>query len=142
MGCPGSTDDLAAGNTGAVAAHPQDGLIGREHEIAVGRARLEALRGGAAGVVAVEGEAGIGKTALVDGYAAVASGMGIAVVRGAAHPFERNRPYRRGHRCSRTPHLRICGRADGRPSAASSWTRAAVTRPRPSATRGSGSSRR
>jgi DNA-binding CsgD family transcriptional regulator len=76
-----------------VAAHPPDGLIGREREIAMGRARLAAVRGGAAGVVVVEGEAGIGKTALVDGYAAVASGMGIAVVRGAAHPFERNRPF-------------------------------------------------
>lgn len=43
---------------------PED-LLGRETELALGRELLQGVRGGAAAVVVIEGEAGIGKTGFV-----------------------------------------------------------------------------
>jgi predicted ATPase len=50
------------------------------------------MRRGAAASLLIEGEAGIGKTVLVQRIAAEARNTGASVLSGGAHPFERNRP--------------------------------------------------
>ena len=67
----------------AVAAD-RDALVGRDAELASLRRALGTARGGSAHVVAIAGEAGIGKTRLVDEAAAEAGAGGAAVVRGRA----------------------------------------------------------
>jgi DNA-binding CsgD family transcriptional regulator/tetratricopeptide (TPR) repeat protein len=76
-----------------VPSHLPVDLIGREREFEVAHSRLDALLRGAAGVVVLEGEAGIGKTALAEWYAASATRSGVLVASGAGRPFERNRPF-------------------------------------------------
>ncbi len=70
-----------------------DGLVGREAELAVAAAAVGELGEGRASVLAVEGEAGIGKTRLVQSIADDARFRGLAVCCGQAHPFERTRPF-------------------------------------------------
>ena len=68
-------------------------LVGRDREIAVVRRLLDGLGDGRSATLIVEGDAGIGKTSLVD--VAVEEGLarGALVLAGAAHPFERSRPF-------------------------------------------------
>ncbi len=81
---------LAAGRS-AVTAPP---LVGREEERARLRERLERLRGeGASGVVAIEGEAGIGKSRLVADLIDAAESLGVTVLRGGADALERATAY-------------------------------------------------
>jgi len=54
-------------------------LVGREAELAVLRAALQSLRGGRGRVIALEGEAGIGKTRLVEELATEANRDGVRV---------------------------------------------------------------
>jgi DNA-binding CsgD family transcriptional regulator len=61
-------------------------LIGRERELAVLAACLEDVRAGRAGVVLVEGPAGIGKTALVERFLDEAEG--VTVIRGSGEQAE------------------------------------------------------
>jgi DNA-binding CsgD family transcriptional regulator len=72
---------------------PADDLIGRDAELSVGRQLIHTVRRGAAASLLIEGEAGIGKTVLVQRVAAEARISGAAFLSGAAHPFERNRPF-------------------------------------------------
>jgi len=72
---------------------PTDDLIGREAELSVGRQLIHTVRRGAAASLLIEGEAGIGKTVLVQRIAAEGRIIGAASLSGAAHPFERNRPF-------------------------------------------------
>ncbi|HEY6684109.1 MAG TPA: AAA family ATPase [Propionibacteriaceae bacterium] len=72
---------------------PADDLIGRDAELSVGRQLIHAARRGVAASLLIEGEAGIGKTVLVQRIAAEARISGAAFLSGAAHPFERNRPF-------------------------------------------------
>jgi tetratricopeptide (TPR) repeat protein len=72
---------------------PADDLIGRDAELSVGRQLIHTVRRGAAASLLIEGEAGIGKTVLVQRVAAEAGTIGAAFLSGAAHPFERNRPF-------------------------------------------------
>ncbi|WP_432510073.1 ATP-binding protein [Kineococcus sp. SYSU DK001] len=72
--------------------HPATGLVGRQEETARLRALLTGARTGHGSGVLVEGEAGIGKTALVEALTAEAAAAGTRVlrcrgVRGAATGF-------------------------------------------------------
>ena len=69
-------------------------LIGRDEELGLLLGRVRGIaRGHAATTVLIEGEAGIGKTRLLGTVAEVASERGMTVLRGAAHPLERTRPF-------------------------------------------------
>lgn len=72
---------------------PADGLVGRDAELALTAAEVGRLSEGRAGVLAIEGEAGIGKTRLVQSIVDDARSRGVAVFCGGAHPFERTRPF-------------------------------------------------
>lgn len=74
-------------------APPSDGLIGREQETDLALRLLDAVARGSARSLFFEGEAGIGKTALVDTLAEAAALAGVAVVRGGAHPLDQNRAF-------------------------------------------------
>ena len=69
------------------------GLVGREAELALAAAAVRDLSEGRASTLVIEGEAGIGKTRLVDCIVDDARSRGIAVYGGQAHPFERTRPF-------------------------------------------------
>lgn len=70
-----------------------DGLVGRAAELAVAAAALREVAAGRAAALAVEGEAGIGKTSLVRSLVADARARGVRSFVGGAHPFERTRPF-------------------------------------------------
>jgi DNA-binding CsgD family transcriptional regulator/tetratricopeptide (TPR) repeat protein len=70
-----------------------DGLVGREPELAVAAAAVRELNRGRASVLAIEGEAGIGKTRLVQSIVDDARSRDVAVHCGQGHPFERTRPF-------------------------------------------------
>jgi len=70
-----------------------EGLVGREAELALAASAVRELIGGRASVLAIEGEAGIGKTRLVQSIVDDARSRGAAVFSGQAHPFERARPF-------------------------------------------------
>jgi DNA-binding CsgD family transcriptional regulator/tetratricopeptide (TPR) repeat protein len=67
--------------------------VGREAELALAAAAVRQLSEGQASVLAIEGEAGIGKTRLVQSIADDARSRDVAVFCGHAHPFERTRPF-------------------------------------------------
>src|SRR5215471_18293383 len=69
------------------------GLVGREAELALAAAAVRRLSEGRASALVVEGEAGIGKTRLVQSIADDARSRDVAVFCGQAHPFERTRPF-------------------------------------------------
>jgi DNA-binding CsgD family transcriptional regulator len=69
------------------------GLVGREAELALAAAAVRQLSEGQASVLAIEGEAGIGKTRLVQSIVDDARSRDVAVFCGQAHPFERTRPF-------------------------------------------------
>jgi DNA-binding CsgD family transcriptional regulator/tetratricopeptide (TPR) repeat protein len=70
-----------------------EGLVGREAELALAAAAVRELSAGRASVLAIEGEAGIGKTRVVQSIVDDARSRGAAVFSGQAHPFERTRPF-------------------------------------------------
>ena len=70
-----------------------EGLVGREAELALVTAAVRELGEGRASVLVVQGEAGIGKTRLVQSIVDDARSHGATVFRGEAHPFERTRPF-------------------------------------------------
>ena len=70
-----------------------EGLVGREGELALAAAAVRELGEGRASVLVIEGEAGIGKTRLVQSIVDDARSRGVAVFSGQAHPFERTRPF-------------------------------------------------
>ena len=69
------------------------GLVGRKVELALAVAAVRQLSEGRASALVIEGEAGIGKTRLVQSIADDARSRGVAVFCGQAHPFERTRPF-------------------------------------------------
>ena len=86
---PGQAD-AGSGPAGAGAAGV--GLVGRNDELA----RLEAVaaraRGGAAEVVVVDGEAGIGKTTLLRAWAGLRTAAGDTVLMASCGPLDRSMP--------------------------------------------------
>ncbi len=70
-----------------------EGLVGREAELALAAAAVRQLSEGRVSVLAIEGEAGIGKTRLVQSIVDDARSRDVAVFCGQAHPFERTRPF-------------------------------------------------
>jgi hypothetical protein len=70
-----------------------EGLVGREVELALAAAAVHDLSEGRASALVIEGEAGIGKTRLVECVVDDARSRGVAVYDGQAHPFERTRPF-------------------------------------------------
>jgi DNA-binding CsgD family transcriptional regulator len=68
-------------------------LVGREPELALTGAAVRELREGRASTLVIEGEAGIGKTRLVQTIVDDARSHGVAVFCGQAHPLERARPF-------------------------------------------------
>jgi predicted ATPase len=69
------------------------GLVGREAELALAAAAVRHLTEGRSSVLVIEGEAGIGKTRLVQSIIDDARSRDVAVFCGQAHPFERARPF-------------------------------------------------
>jgi DNA-binding CsgD family transcriptional regulator/tetratricopeptide (TPR) repeat protein len=67
--------------------------VGREAELALAAAAVRQLSEGQASALAIEGEAGIGKTRLVQSIVDDARSRDVAVFCGQAHPFERTRPF-------------------------------------------------
>ena len=67
--------------------------MGREAELALAAAAVRELSEGRASVLVIEGEAGIGKTRLVQSIVDDARSRDVAVFCGQAHPFERTRPF-------------------------------------------------
>ena len=70
-----------------------EGLVGREPELALAAAAMRRLRDGYAAALVIEGEAGIGKTRLVQSLIEDARSRDVAVFSGQSHPFERSRPF-------------------------------------------------
>ena len=70
-----------------------DGVVGRAAELAAAASALGALAEGRASALAIEGEAGIGKTRLVQAIEEHARARHVSVLHGQAHPFERTRPF-------------------------------------------------
>jgi DNA-binding CsgD family transcriptional regulator len=70
-----------------------EGLVGREAELALAGAAVRELGEGRASVLVIEGEAGIGKSRLVQSIVDDARSRGATVFSGQAHPFERTRPF-------------------------------------------------
>src|SRR4051812_7386596 len=90
---PGSAAEVRAAldgllpAAGPVSISPEAGrLVGREAELDAARAALARAWEGALGTLLVTGEAGVGKTALVDALAAEARGNGGATLRGRGEP--------------------------------------------------------
>src|SRR5882757_7066455 len=80
--------------TGGVGAVLCPVLLGREAELAVLRAALAAAGQGHGGLVALAGEAGVGKSRLLAELAGEASAGGITVATGRAVPSGAVTPYR------------------------------------------------
>jgi DNA-binding CsgD family transcriptional regulator len=70
-----------------------NGVVGREAELAIAAAAVRQLCDGRGSTLAIEGEAGIGKTRLVQSVVDDARARGVSVFIGQAHPFERTRPF-------------------------------------------------
>ncbi len=70
-----------------------ESLVGREAELALVEAALRQLSADRSSVLVIEGEAGIGKTRLVQSMLDEARSRDMAAFCGQAHPFERTRPF-------------------------------------------------
>lgn len=76
-----------------MASATPDRLVGRQRELACVSALVEGVARGEAATLLIEGEAGIGKSLLVQSAIDLARDAGAAVFCGNAHPFERTRPF-------------------------------------------------
>ncbi len=85
----------AAGGTRArrVSAAGTGPLVGRRTELEAIRARLDAVQARRGGVLTIEGEAGIGKSRLVDELVRQARDAGATCLEGAADAVEQTTPY-------------------------------------------------
>ncbi len=90
LAAPGTASSPATEQPGPVVG---DWIIGRDAELEIAAAAVRELRDGRPTALTIEGEAGIGKSCLVDHIVADAQPRDVAVLRGQAHPFERSRPF-------------------------------------------------
>jgi class 3 adenylate cyclase/tetratricopeptide (TPR) repeat protein len=93
---PSPAADRASTTPEAAGRSPQAKIemVGRETERAIVVQRLRALRDdGAGGVIVIEGEAGIGKSRLVEFAVEQAQALGVTTLIGAGDPIERSTPY-------------------------------------------------
>jgi predicted ATPase len=67
-------------------------ILGRERELVILRSAVEEARSGRGRIVLIEGEAGIGKTCLVDACLAELEG-GFQILKTRAHELDRHRPF-------------------------------------------------
>jgi class 3 adenylate cyclase/tetratricopeptide (TPR) repeat protein len=81
---------------GDAGSHPPTGqaLIGRRAEVARLQANLQEVQAGRSRTLIVEGEAGIGKSRLVEELIRMMREAGMAGLRGAGHSIEQRTPYR------------------------------------------------
>src|SRR4030081_3191280 len=83
------TVSRAAGRYVRVVVAPVvDGLVGRDLEVELARRIMRDLCAGQASTLLIEGEAGIGKTRVVQCIIDDASARGVVVFRGGAHSFQ------------------------------------------------------
>jgi predicted ATPase len=68
-------------------------IAGRDRELELVSHLVSDLKRGQGAVLLIQGEAGIGKTCLVQSLIDDARSAGVIVHRGEAHPFERTRPF-------------------------------------------------
>lgn len=68
-------------------------LVGRSAELAKLAEALAAVRDGQVRMLAIRGEAGIGKTALIDSFLPHLDGTDFKLLRGEANPFSTNTPF-------------------------------------------------
>lgn len=71
----------------------RDPLLGRQAELDLLRAELTEALGGNSAFVIVSGEAGIGKTRLLDELESIAEGEGFLTLRGRGSEFDTERPF-------------------------------------------------
>ena len=76
---------------GATALSPI--IAGRDDELAQLRAHIEATRGGAGRIVLIAGEAGVGKSRLIQETRAYAAGLGLSILTGHCYEQEQLLPY-------------------------------------------------
>jgi DNA-binding CsgD family transcriptional regulator len=70
------------------------GIVGRDTELSALEARLERLAAGHGGLIWIEAEAGVGKTALVDAALERARGLGVTALRGVGDEMTQPFPLR------------------------------------------------
>ena len=87
---PARSGQAGAGAAGGGAAGV--GLVGRNDELACLEAVAARARGGAAEVVVVDGEAGIGKTTLLRAWAGLRTAAGDTVLMASCGPLDRSMP--------------------------------------------------
>ena len=91
-------------------------FVGREPELRAFGERFDHALAGTGGLVLVAGEAGIGKTRLLDEFALAARERGALTLWGSSFEGDWHPPYGPGPRCSATP----CGRS-APPTSARPW---------------------
>jgi hypothetical protein len=91
----GVAEPIAVFRPGALsrARAPSRSLVGRTHERNQLAERLASLRGGRGGVLLIEGEAGIGKSRLLDELVAQAANQRVRVLVGVADAIRTTTPY-------------------------------------------------
>ena len=87
------TSERAGGHTVKEDRLPTAPLVGRDDEMAVLRAAVDALARGERGLVVVRGEAGIGKTRLLDALRELSSRRGSTTYHGHATELESDAPF-------------------------------------------------
>jgi predicted ATPase len=98
---------------------PVSHLVGRKVEAARLRAAVLRVESGRGGTVLVEGDAGIGKTALLDLVAAYCRRAGMTLLRGGGSPLEQGLPFAallsglRGHHQEASPQITALLRGEG-----------------------------
>lgn len=106
---------------------PVSHLVGRKVEAARLRAAVLRVESGRGGTVLVEGDAGIGKTALLDLVAAYCRRAGMTLLRGGGSPLEQGLPFAallsglRGHHQEASPQITALLRGKGRTRRNPAW---------------------
>ena len=85
--------DVSRGDPVHAPTRSRPPMVGRDHELAAARRTLDATARGGGGALLILGDAGIGKTRLVDGVLEDARSRGWHTLRGAAREEEGRPPY-------------------------------------------------